>query len=162
MDLIRHALDVAAYSPSGKNRHANRWSLIYGRERCREIADIALDYCRRSGDSPELLSLAERGIDLLTCGAPAVLIGWSPDDALNPCVDTVLAMHTVQMLLEEQGLGCCWGGYLRQITGRCPPLKKTLGIPEGCSMQCCMMFGFPKGEHYPNIPPRPAAEFTLV
>lgn len=156
--VIQRALDCAEYAPSGKNRHANRWSVVWGKDRCKAVSDFALNWCRANGESPELLYLADKGLDLLTCGAPVVIIGWSPDDALNPCVDTVLAMHTVQMLLEDQGYGCCWGGYLRQITGKSPELKAMLGIPEGCSMQCCMMVGRPRDEHYPNIPPRPKAE----
>ena len=160
--LIERALNLAAWAPSGKNRHVNRWSVVYGRDRCRAVEETALAYCRRTGDSPELLALEERGIHLLTGGAPVVIIGWSPDNALNPCVDTVLALYTAELLLEEQGLGCCWGGYLRQITGRCPELKELLGIPEGCSLQCCMMTGYPDRESYPNIPPRPKAEVYMV
>lgn len=161
-DVIARALDMAQYAPSGKNRHANRWTVIYGRESCQRVSDMALDFCRESGQNPELLHLAERGIDLLTGSAPAVIVSWSPDDALNPCVDAVLAMHTVQMLLERQGLGCCWGGYLRSITNQSPTLRALLGIPDGASMQCCMMVGWPDGESYPNVPPRPAAEALWV
>ncbi len=160
--LIQRALDCAQYAPSGKNRHANRWTVIYGPESCRKVADSALDFCRESGQNPELLYLAEKGLDPLTGHAPLVLVGWSPDNALNPCVDTVIAMHTVQMLLEEQGLGCCWGGYLRSITNQSPSLRALLGIPDGSSMQCCMMAGWPDGERYPNIPPRPKAEALWI
>lgn len=156
--LIQRALDIAQYAPSGKNRHANRWTVIYGAESCRRISDMALDFCRETGQNPELLHLAEKGLDLLTGRAPLVIVGWSPDKALNPCVDTVIAMHTVQMVLEQHGLGCCWGGYLRSITNQSPALRDQLGIPADASMQCCMMVGYPDGETYPNIPPRPAAE----
>ncbi len=157
-DIVQKALDTAAYAPSGKNRHMNRWSVIYGKERTNAVSDFALNWCRQTGESPELLRLAEKGLDLLTCGAPLVIIGWSPDKALNPCVDTVIAMHTVEMMLNRAGYGSCWGGYLRQIAGRCPEFKEMLGVPEGSSIQCCLMVGKAKGEHYPNIPPRPAAE----
>lgn len=157
-ELVQKALDLAEYAPSGKNRHVNRWSVIYGKERTRAVSDFALDWCRRTGESPELLHLAEKGLDLLTCGAPLVIIGWSPDKALNPCVDTVIAMHTVEMVLNRAGYGSCWGGYMRQIAGRCPEFKAMLGVPEGSSIQCILMVGKAKGEFYPNIPPRPAAE----
>lgn len=161
-ELVQHALDVAGYAPSGKNRHVNRWSVIYGRERTMAISDFALNWCRETGESPELLHLAEKGLDLLTCGAPLVIIGWSPDKALNPCVDTVIAMHTAEMILNQAGYGSCWGGYLRQIAGRCPEFKEILGVPEGSSIQCCLMVGKARGENYPNIPPRPAAELYWV
>lgn len=157
-ELVQHALDMAEYAPSGKNRHANRWSVIYGYERCQAVKDFALNWCRETGESPELLHLAEKGLDLLTCGAPLVIIGWSPDKALNPCVDTVIALHTAEQILNRAGYGSCWGGYMRQIAARCPDFKAMLGVPEGSSIQCCLMVGKAKGEVYPNIPPRPAAE----
>ena len=34
-------------------------------------------------------------------------------------------------------------------------LRAWLGIPEGCSMQCCMMVGWPDKTSFPNIPTRP-------
>lgn len=157
-ELVQHALDVAQYAPSGKNRHANRWSVIYGKERCQAVKDFALNWCRETGECPELVHLADKGLDLLTCGAPLVIAGWSPDDALNPCVDTVIALHTAEQVLNRVGCGSCWGGYMRQIASRCPELRQMLGVPDGCSIQCCLMVGMPRGEHFPNIPPRPAAE----
>lgn len=157
-ELITWALDRACYAPSGKNRHANRWTVIYGLAHTRAVSDAALAVCRETGRSPELPMLAAKGVDLLTCHAPVLIIGWSPDNALNPCVDTVIAMHTAELLLRTRGVCACWGGYLRDMTSVSPALKSMLGIPDGCSMQCCMMVGYPKGESYPNIPARPKAE----
>ena len=153
--VIAWALQRAGYAPSGKNRHANRWTVVYGRERAEAVRALAIEHCRKTGEAPELVRFAEKGLDLLTCGAPVIIIGWSPDDCLNPCVDTAIAMETAELLLVSRGIGTCWGGYLRQITGHCPALKQMLGIPEGASMQCCMMAGWPDGVRFPNIPVRP-------
>lgn len=157
--IIQWALDRASYAPSGKNRHANRWSVVYGREKMEAVRDRALRYCEESGYAPELTKFAAKGLDLLTCGAPVFIFGWSPDDALNPCVDTVIAMETAELLLVSRGLGTCWGGYMRRITNNCPELKAMLGVPEGCSVQCCMVVGVP-AVTFPNAPLRPGAEIV--
>jgi len=154
-DLIRWALQRAGYAPSGKNQHRNRWTVIFGTDRVTAVRDRALRHCRETGEAAELLRFAEKGLDLLTCGAPVVIIAWSPDDCLNPVVDTAIAMETAELLLVSRGLGTCWGGYLRQITGHCPELKEMLGIPEGCAMRACLMTGYPDRTFFPNIPARP-------
>ena len=154
-DLIRWALQRAGYAPSGKNRHDNRWTVVYGRDRVEAVRARAIRHCEEAGEAPELVKFAARGLDLLTCGAPVVIIAWSPDDCLNPCVDAAIAMETAELLLVSRGLGTCWGGYLRQITGHCPELKAMLGIPQGCTMQGCMMVGWPDKTRFPNLPFRP-------
>lgn len=156
--LLQWALDRSGYAPSGKNRHDNRFTVVYGRDRVQTLYDMAVQHCRDTGEAPELARFADKGLDLLTCGAPVLIIGWSPDDCLNPCVDTVVAMETVDLLLVSKGLGTCWGGYIRQLTGHCPAMKEFLGIPEGCSMQCCLMVGVPDSPRFPNIPSRPPVE----
>ena len=161
-ELFIWALQRAGYAPSGKNRHANHWSLVYGKDRAEAVRSLALRHCEETGEAPELVRFAAKGLDLLTCDAPVIVIGWSPDDCLNPCVDTAIAMETAELLLVSRGLGTCWGGYLRQVTGHCPDLKAMLGIPEGCTMQCCMMAGWPDNVRFPNIPLRPKPDIYWV
>ena len=153
--IIEWALQRAGYAPSGKNQHANRWTVVYGADRVAAVRDRAVRHCAEAEEAPELVRFAEKGLDLLTCGAPVIIIGWSPDNCLNPVVDTAIAMETAELLLNSRGLGTCWGGYLRQITGHCPDLKKMLGIPDGCSMRGAMMVGYPDRTSFPNIPTRP-------
>ena len=161
-ELIVWALQRAGYAPSGKNRHDNRWTVVYGRDRAEAVRAQALRFCEETGAAPELLRFAEKGLDLITCGAPVILIGWSPDDCLNPCVDAAIAMETAELLLVSRGLGTCWGGYLREITNHSPALRAMLGIPDGCSMQCCLMVGRPDGAAFPNVPVRPEPDVFWV
>lgn len=161
-ELIQWALDTAAWAPSGKNQHANRWTILWGKEETQRVKQMALDFCAAAGEAPELLKLDSRGVDLITCGAPCLIIGWSPLDCLNPCLDTAVAMTTLELLLVSRGLSTCWGGYLRQLTDVCPALQSELGIPEGAKMQCALMVGYAKGERYPNIPYRPKAQANWV
>ena len=156
--VIEWALHRAGYAPSGKNRHDNRWTVVYGPDRAAAVRDMAIAHCEATGEAPELVRFAQKGLDLLTCGAPVIVIAWSPDDCLNPVVDAAIALETADLLLVSRGLGTCWGGYLRQITAHCPALKAALGIPDGASMKACMMVGVPDRVSFPNIPDRPAPE----
>ena len=42
--LIQRALDGAAYAPSGKNEHRNRWTVVYGRARVEELYQLVLEW----------------------------------------------------------------------------------------------------------------------
>lgn len=159
---IQWALDRANYAPSGKNQRLHRFTVVYGRERVEEVRTMALDYCRETGYAPELVKLAEKGRDPVTCGAPVLLLCWSPRDSVNPGTDSVLAMETAELLLTSRGLGSCWAGYLRRLADRSPALRDKLGIPDDCAVDCCLMVGRPAGAPYANIPLRPAAEAVWV
>ena len=156
--LIQRALDVAEYAPSGKNAHAHRWTVLYGMEQTEKVTEMALDFAAKTGNGKELIKIKAAGTNLLTCDAPCVILAWSPDDALNPVLDPALAMALVEIQLNEAGIGTCWGGYLRQIADADAELRAYMGIPEGCNLRCALICGYPKGENYPNLPPRPKAQ----
>lgn len=157
-DLIQQALDTAAYAPSGKNQRAYRYTVVWGPEKVRELRDLCMDLCRRFGEAPELPKLLEKGTDLLTCGAPIMFVAWSPDDCLNPVLDPAVSMAQLELLLVHQGLGTCWGGYLRQVSDRFGEIRAYLGVPEGSHVRCALMVGYPKGETYIYPVWRPKAE----
>lgn len=156
--IIQRALDLAEYAPSGKNAHAHRWTVLYGLEETNRVTEMALDFSARTGEAKELIKIKAAGTNLLTCDAPCVIIAWSPDDALNPVADPVLAMALVEIQLNRAGLATCWGGYLRQISDADPELRAYLGIPEGSHLRCALMVGYAQGERYVNQPPRPSAK----
>jgi nitroreductase len=119
---------------------------------------MVLKWCEENNNSTELIKLSKKGTDLLMCHAPCVIIGWCPEDSLNPCVDTAIAMETVELLLCSEGLATCWGGYLTRISNSDPELKALLGVPDGSRVYCCLMTGYADREKYPNIPYRPPVE----
>lgn len=153
--VLQRAMDISAYAPSGKNQRAYRYAVVYGAKSVAALRDRCLELCREFGEAPELPKLMEKGTDLLTCGAPCMVIIYSPDDCLNPVLDAVVAMAQLELLLVEQGLGTCWGGYLRQVSDRFPEIAEMLNIPEGCHIRCALMVGYPQGERYQNPVWRP-------
>lgn len=155
--LIQWALDTAEYAPSGKNVHATRWTVLWGREATERVTQLVLQLCRDTGEAPELPKLHALGTNLITCNAPCVLLAWSPEDCLNPVVDAAVSTTTVELLLQSKGLSTCWGGYLNQLANHNPPLLRALGVPEGSKMRCALMVGYPDREHYRAVPYRPQA-----
>lgn len=156
--VVQKALDLANYAPSGKNQRAYRYTVIWGKDKVLELRDKCMALCEEFGEAPELPKLLKYGTDLLTCGAPIMVVLWSPDDCLNPVLDAAVAMAQLELILVSEGLGTCWGGYLRQVSDRFGEIREYLGIPEGCHVRCALMAGYPKAEKYPNPVWRPKAE----
>ncbi len=153
---IQRALDGAAYAPSGKNEHRNRWTVVMGQERVGSLYRLVLEWAGAQDGYRHLPYLAERGINPVTCGAPCLIIGHNRPDALNPQDDTVIATLLAEQLLVEAGLGTCWSGYFRTAAQHSPALQKALELPEGERVYSTLMVGVP-AERYPNLPFRPAA-----
>jgi nitroreductase len=150
-ELIQNALDTAAYAPSGKNQRAFRFTVVWGKEQVQLLRDRCLSLCEEYGEAPELPKLMKHGTDLLTCGAPCMIVAWSPDDCLNPILDPAVFMAQLELILVHAGLGTCWGGYLRQVSDRFPEIRQLLGIPEGAHVRCALMVGYAKGEKYHSV-----------
>lgn len=156
--VIQEALDLSVYGPSGKNEHANGWTVVLGRERTDALFQMTLDWARDVPHYRHLIKLAQWGRNPVTCGAPCLIVGWNRLDALNPQTDTVIAMTLAEQRLTARGLGTCWGGYLRAAARESAAIQSYLGIPEGCCVYEILLTGYPEEEHYPNIPYRPAAQ----
>jgi nitroreductase len=158
---IQRALDGAAYAPSGKNEHRNRWTVVYGRERVEAMYQLVLEWAETEEHAKHLVWLARKGIDPVTCGAPCLILGHNCLDTLNPQDDTVIATTIAEQLLVEAGLGTCWSGYFRTAAQESPAIQQALGLPEGHRVFSVLMVGVP-AEQYPNIPYRPAAQAHWV
>jgi nitroreductase len=158
---IQRALDGAAYAPSGKNEHKNRWTVVYGRDQVESMYQLVLEWAETVDHAKHLVWLARKGINPVTCGASCLILGHNCPDTLNPQDDTVIATTIAEQLLVEAGLGTCWSGYFRTAAQQCEKIQQALGLPEGHRVFSVLMVGVP-AEHYPNIPYRPAAEVHWV
>lgn len=161
-ELLQKGLDLAMFAPSGKNQRAYRWTVVWGKAQVEALRDECLALCAEFGEAPELVKLQAAGTDLLTCGAPCMIVLWSPEDCLNPVLDPAVAMAELELWLVHQGLGTCWGGYLRQVSGRFPEIREKLGLEADCRVRCALMVGYAKGETYPRPVWRPRAEINWL
>lgn len=159
--LIQRALDGASYAPSSKNQRLCRWTVVVGRQRVEHIRRLVLDWAKDDPAFRHLVWVDRQGRDPLTCGAPCLIFAHSPRDCNSPETDTAIAVTLAEQLLVDQGLGTCWGGYLRRAASLCPALKELLALPEDRQVYATLMVGYP-AERYPNIPWRPAASITWL
>jgi nitroreductase len=118
---------------------------------------MAFDWAKE-GNSSYLTEMAERGANLITCGAPCLIFCHSPEDYANCVLDPAIAMETVELLLANRGLSTCWAGILLRLSNQVPAICETLQLPEGNKVRCALMVGYADGENYPNIPYRPKAQ----
>lgn len=160
--FLQSVLDATLYAPSGKNEHANRWTVVLGREKTDELFQLTLDWAKDVPHYRHVVKLAQWGRNPVTCGAPCLIVGYNRTDALNPQTDTVIAMTLAEQLLVDAGWGTCWGGYLRAAARESKAIQEALGIPEGCRVYEILLVGRPDGETYCNIPYRPNAEIKWV
>ena len=149
--LLARVLDAAEYAPSSKNEHKNRWTAVLGKDKTDALIDPVVAWGEANG-RPELKKQRERGINMITCGAPCLIVGHIPMTANNPEGDVVIAMTTAELLLARAGLSTCWGGYLKRAIAGTPALRRQLGIPDGDLVAGVLMTGWADGEHYINVP----------
>lgn len=159
--LIRAALDGAAYAPSAKNQRLYRWTVVLGKESVEQLYRRALIWAKTQPDYRHLVWLDRHGRNPVTCGAPALILIYCPEESHNPQTDCAIAMTLAEQLLVEGGLGTCWGGYLCRMVNQCEDLRNALDLPEGHQVYGVLMAGYPD-EHYPSIPYRPAADIHWI
>ena len=150
--IITRALELAAWAPTGKNERTYGWSVVYGKDRVQELLNLILDWCKDQPRFKILKWLVRHGNNPITCGAPCVIFTHNAETASNPETDCVIAATTAELLLTKQGVGTCWGGYLRRAVAACPEAKKFLGIPEGHNVYSALLTGLPENEPYQRIP----------
>lgn len=156
--VISRALELAAWAPTGKNERTYGWSVVYGKERVQELLQIVLTWCADKPRLKVLTKLVRGHRDPVTCGASCVILGHNAETAANPETDVVIAATTAELLLNKQGVGTCWGGYLRRAVDLCPEAREFLGIPEGHHVYAALLAGIPDNEPYRSIPYRPTPD----
>lgn len=159
--LLQRAFDAAAYAPSAKNRRICRWSVLYGKDRTDAAAALALKWAVEHRVDPALTAMARSGKNLVTCGAPCVVVCHAPAEAAA-MLDGAIAMTTLELLLCEAGLGTCWAGYFARLAQAAPPLRAYLALPEGDEVLCALMVGNRDEGGYPNLPPRESAQLNWI
>ena len=154
-EVIARALETAAWAPTGKNERTYGWSVVYGKERVQELLRLVLTWCADKPRLKVLTKLVTPERDPVTCGASCIIVGHNAETAANPETDVVIATTTAELLLNKQGIGTCWGGYLRRTSDLCPEARAFLNIPEGHNIYSALLCGIPDNEPYRNVPHRP-------
>ncbi len=153
MEEIRRALEAASWAPSAKNQHPTKYYVVQGREKIDAMMDIILAYIKESGESPEVVSEYARGNNMVFGKASTLIMAYARNNAINPAVDTALALDYADLMLQSRGIGTCWAGYLTRFLNKIPALKEMFPLPENNSFYGSLMVGYPT-EDYLYIPER--------
>lgn len=153
-ELIQQALQAAMLAPSAKNEHPTKWIILQDAEKQQEIMQAILQFCAKTGCSPEIpLEYARKNNPVI--GEHAVLlIGYCKKTALNPSQDTAIALATAELMLQANGIGTCWGGYLTRFLNQIPACRTCLQLPEDCNVYGTLMLGYPAQNPYRAVPKR--------
>jgi nitroreductase/NAD-dependent dihydropyrimidine dehydrogenase PreA subunit len=154
-EILEHALKVSAWAPSAKNQHPAKWTVVNDEQTVQTIMDHILGYIRETGASPEIVTLYDQGLNVVTATARTLIFVYSKTTAINPLGDTTLALYNVDLMLQAQGIGTCWAGYLMRMCNQIPALRELLKLPEDCQFYGALMAGYPSDkETYIHIPSR--------
>lgn len=153
MSEITNALETAAWAPSAKNQHPTKYYVVNGREKIDEMTDIIVEYVKETGYAPEILAGLERGHNMVFGKASSVIMAYARNNAVNPTVDTALALTYADLVLQSRGIGTCWSGYLTRFLNRSEKLAEMFPLPENNSFYGCMLLGYPTEEFF-YIPKR--------
>ena len=153
-NILNHALQVSAWAPSAKNQHPAKWVVINDEKKIESIMEHILEYVRETGLNAEILKVYERGHNVVAGNAKTLLLAYARTDAINPPVDSALALYNTELMLQAQGIATCWAGYLTRMCNHVPALRDMLNLPEGCLFYGALMIGYPENEKYIHIPNR--------
>jgi len=153
-NILSNALKVSAWAPSAKNQHPAKWIVISDDRKINIIMDHILEYVKETGISPEIAELYERGHNVVMGNAKTLILAYSRTNAINPPVDTALALYNAELMLQAQGIGTCWAGYLTRMCNQVPEIREILKLPEDCQFYGALMVGYPDDEKYIHIPNR--------
>lgn len=154
VDTVMAALKVAAWAPSAKNQHPTKWIVINKEKKISTIMDLILDHVRETRQYTEIDKLYKRGHNVVMGNARTLILAYARTDAVNPAVDSALALYNAELVLQAQGIGTCWAGYLTRMCNQIPLLRDILELPEGCQFYGALMAGYPENENYIHIPNR--------
>lgn len=153
-EVLGQALRVSAWAPSAKNQHPTKWIVVNDEDRIKTIMNHIVEFVKETGTSPEIAELYQQGHNVVMGNAKTLLLAYARTGAINPPVDTALAIYTAELILQSKGIGTCWAGYLTRMCNNVPALKELFQLPEGNQFYGALMLGYPDNEEYIHIPNR--------
>ena len=153
-EVLKEALDLVSWAPSAKNQHPTRWIVVRSREMMDDMMNKILAWVQETGTSMEIMEEYKNGNNVVMGTAPTLILAYAPDKAVNPKQDTAIAMTQLELVLQAQGIGTCWAGYLTRMLNAVPALVEDFALPEGHSFYGAFMVGYPQHEDYLHVPKR--------
>jgi len=102
---------------------------------------------------PKLVEFHESGEDMLTVGAPALIIGHAPPSATNGRADCIYAMATLMLAAHARGIGTCALGWVQDALAHDRRARDVVRIAPGRLVHTTIAIGYPD-EEFLRIPSR--------
>ena len=170
LDNITRLIDIARFAPTGSNSQQVHWIIIPTREKVVQLTALAVDWMRHAIEEKDPMAEAfqmggivrawDHGIDIISRGAPALVIAHGPEAYPIMTIDSAIALSYLDLAAPSLGLGSCWAGFFMIATAYWPPLADALSLPEGHKSFGAMMVGYPKFRYH-RLPTRNEAKVTV-
>lgn len=154
-EVLDWLVDAARWAPSAGNGQSVHLTVVEGRAKTRELAELVVDWMRSTGSDyvQDVIAAWDQGMDRVLHNAPHLVIAHAPDGGLNPASDCVIAVTTIELAAHALGAGACWAGFFTRAAATYAPLTEALALPEGHKVRAALMLGMPR-YRYHRVPPR--------
>lgn len=170
-EKLTRLIEIARYSPTGVNSQQVHWLVVNSRAEVKKLTGMVIDFIREMirDDHPmnkkynltRFVSAWEEGDDLVSRGAPTLVIVHSPSEYGLAQIDCASALAYFDLAAPTLELGCCWAGFFLAAIAQYQPLQEALPIPEGHKAFGMLMAGYPK-YRYRRLVPRRVPNITWI
>lgn len=160
--------DIIRYAPSAMNLQTVHWQVVYETKSVQTIASAVISWMNRMINEQRLEDFAigssfpfitgewEKGRDLITHGAPHLLISYAGPDELTASTDAIIATSSLDLIAPVYDLGTCWTGIVKRAAEWSPEVLAALDLPFGTQPQTALLIGYPLYRQY-SVPERESA-----
>lgn len=164
-EILKELIGTASHAPSGHNSRPVQWTVFTDREKIKVLTGHVIDWMywmQENDPGPAeamhfdmIIKAWKQGIDVITYNCPAVIIAHAQKTNPHGQLACTIALSHLEVAAPSFGLGCCWGGFIYWAGMTWEPLRDAFSLPEGHSMQGCMLTGYPQFKYY-RVPLREA------
>lgn len=158
---IEEIIRISDFAPSSKNQHPQHWVVVHRQETMEKIMALVVEWVNEKQQSLEILSELKNGNNVVTLGAPHLILGCGPKEGkINPYTDTIIGLTDIDLLLHAKGLGTCWAGYLTRIINTSKEIRTLLDIGDDLQVFGILAFGYTEKEDYLRWPYREKTQIS--
>lgn len=168
-EKLTRLIEIARYAPTGTNSQMVHWIGVNSRSEVEKLSSMVIDLMRImiKDDHPMskrynlggFVTAWEQGVDIISRGAPALVLTHAPKEYGLAQVDCTSALAYFDLAAPTMDLGTCWAGFFMIACSQYQPIIDALALPEGHGVFGVMMTGYPKFR-YQRLVPRKAPNIT--
>lgn len=98
--------------------------------------------------------LHEEGLDMVTWGAPVVMVFHSAPSGFCARENCIIAATYAMLAAHSLGLGTCWNGFVGALLAYDQRMRVRMGVPAGNKVHAAILMGYPAGPVYRRVVPR--------